>query len=392
MLLRLLPAQPWPLLKVIPTAPTLDALLSALQGGANAGHTIYDEQGNKYKLHLIPSGVLNPKATCVVGNGVVVHLPSLFDEIKGMKVRCCPCSTLVHAFVTHGAPSLCDTKCCFCCCCCPHFSCCIKSAEKAGCPARPMPHWAMPHRTCRTLACPALQERGVTLDGRLLISDRAHLLFDLHKEIDGAREAELAGTGKQVRTSALAVFRCPGQTQTSERWRCPTATSSLRHACSMQHADCHACSMLQAPGMRAAELARCTRCSLLWLHAPSSGGAAQQLRCHYPPLSHLLAAARLQIGTTKRGIGPAYSSKATRNGVRVGDLRRPEQFAGMCGWLAAAVGAGSAQAAGHCLAICDVMYVQCSCLPREFPSALLPKALSVPPRCCSLRPQTSCAS
>ena len=56
------------------------------QGGANAGHTIYDEQGNKYKLHLIPSGALNPKATCVVGNGVVVHLPSLFDEIRGMKV------------------------------------------------------------------------------------------------------------------------------------------------------------------------------------------------------------------------------------------------------------------------------------------------------------------
>ena len=31
------------------------------------------------------------------------------------------------------------------------------------------------------------------MEGRLLISDRAHLLFDLHKEIDGAREAELAG-------------------------------------------------------------------------------------------------------------------------------------------------------------------------------------------------------
>lgn len=43
-----------------------------------------------------------------------------------------------------------------------------------------------------------LQDRGINLEGRLLISDRAHLLFDLHKEIDGAREAELAGTGKQV--------------------------------------------------------------------------------------------------------------------------------------------------------------------------------------------------
>jgi len=68
-----------------------------------------------------------------------------------------------------------------------------------------------------------LKSQGVTVaPGRLLISDRAHLLFDLHKEVDGAREAELAGG---------------------------------------------------------------------------------------------------QIGTTKRGIGPAYASKATRNGARVGDLR-----------------------------------------------------------------------
>lgn len=38
----------------------------------------------------------------------------------------------------------------------------------------------------------------MSVEGRLLISDRAHMLFELHKEIDGAREAELAGTGKQV--------------------------------------------------------------------------------------------------------------------------------------------------------------------------------------------------
>ena len=35
--------------------------------------------------------------------------------------------------------------------------------------------------------------QGVAIDDRLLISDRAHLLFDLHKEIDGLREEELAG-------------------------------------------------------------------------------------------------------------------------------------------------------------------------------------------------------
>lgn len=132
-------------------------IVARAQGGANAGHTIYDSEGNKYKLHLIPSGILNPAATCVIGNGVVVHLPGLFEEIRGMK------------------------------------------------------------------------ERGVSVEGRLLISDRAHMLFELHKEIDGAREAELAGTGKQ-------------------------------------------------------------------------------------------------IGTTKRGIGPAYASKATRNGIRVGDLKRPKIF------------------------------------------------------------------
>jgi adenylosuccinate synthase len=33
-----------------------------------------------------------------------------------------------------------------------------------------------------------------------------------------------------------------------------------------------------------------------------------------------------KIGTTKRGIGPAYASKVVRNGIRVGELRRPESF------------------------------------------------------------------
>ena len=51
------------------------------QGGSNAGHTIYDADGTKYALHLIPSGILNRQAQCVIGNGVVVHLPGLFDEV-----------------------------------------------------------------------------------------------------------------------------------------------------------------------------------------------------------------------------------------------------------------------------------------------------------------------
>lgn len=46
-----------------------------IQGGANAGHTIYNNEGQKFALHLVPSGILNEKAVCVVGNGVVIHLP-----------------------------------------------------------------------------------------------------------------------------------------------------------------------------------------------------------------------------------------------------------------------------------------------------------------------------
>ncbi len=79
------------------------------QGGANAGHTIYDSSGKKYALHLVPSGILNENAQCVVGNGVVIHLPSLFEELATLK------------------------------------------------------------------------EQGASTEGRLIVSDRAHLLFDLHK-------------------------------------------------------------------------------------------------------------------------------------------------------------------------------------------------------------------
>ena len=56
-----------------------------VQGGANAGHTIYDSSGKKYALHLVPSGILNKTAQCVVGNGVVVHLPTLFEEIATLE-------------------------------------------------------------------------------------------------------------------------------------------------------------------------------------------------------------------------------------------------------------------------------------------------------------------
>jgi len=56
------------------------------QGGHNAGHTLLIG-GEKTVLHLIPSGILRDGVACVIGNGVVVHLPSLLQEIDELIVK-----------------------------------------------------------------------------------------------------------------------------------------------------------------------------------------------------------------------------------------------------------------------------------------------------------------
>ena len=81
------------------------------QGGGNAGHTVVVD-GEKYVLHLTPSGILRPGKVCVIGNGVVVDLQTLVEEID-------------------------------------HLS-----------------------------------QRGIEVGSKLLISDRAHLVFPYHKIID----------------------------------------------------------------------------------------------------------------------------------------------------------------------------------------------------------------
>jgi adenylosuccinate synthase len=124
------------------------------QGGNNAGHTVHIK-GQKYILHLIPSGILRPRKICVIGNGVVVDPVSLVGEIEG------------------------------------------------------------------------LRKLGIKIDGNLFLSETAHLVFPYHRELDAQREI-LKGKDK--------------------------------------------------------------------------------------------------IGTTKRGIGPAYGDKAARTGLRVIDLVNPELF------------------------------------------------------------------
>lgn len=56
------------------------------QGGNNAGHTI-EANGEVYKLQLMPSGILNPKTLCIIGNGVVVDPKVLLSEIDGMEAK-----------------------------------------------------------------------------------------------------------------------------------------------------------------------------------------------------------------------------------------------------------------------------------------------------------------
>ncbi len=88
-------------------------------GGANAGHTICvnkDGESKKFVFHLLPSGVLHEDKICIIGNGLVVHIPALLDEIHELK------------------------------------------------------------------------EKGIDLTGRLLLSDRAHIILNYHREIDRIQE------------------------------------------------------------------------------------------------------------------------------------------------------------------------------------------------------------
>jgi adenylosuccinate synthase len=127
------------------------------QGGNNAGHTVI-HAGQKYVLHLMPSGILRRGKICVIGNGVVVDPVALVAEIEGLR---------------------------------------------AG---------------------------GVTIGKNLLISDCAHLVLPYHRALDEQRE---------------------------------------------------------------------------------------------------LLKGKARIGTTKRGIGPAYGDKAARTGLRISDLMQPELFSKM---------------------------------------------------------------
>ncbi len=64
-------------------------IIVRFQGGANAGHTIINDYG-KFALHTLPSGVFYNHTTSVIGNGVALNIPVLFQEIKSIIDRNVP--------------------------------------------------------------------------------------------------------------------------------------------------------------------------------------------------------------------------------------------------------------------------------------------------------------
>ncbi|XP_027377825.1 adenylosuccinate synthetase isozyme 1 isoform X2 [Bos indicus x Bos taurus] len=117
--------------KVVDLLATDADVVSRCQGGNNAGHTVVVD-GKEYDFHLLPSGIINPKAVSFIGNGVVVHLPGLFEEAE--------------------------------------------KNEKKG-----LKDW----------------------EKRLVISDRAHLVFDFHQAVDGLQEVQRqAQEGKKFKNLA----------------------------------------------------------------------------------------------------------------------------------------------------------------------------------------------
>ncbi len=64
-------------------------IIVRFQGGANAGHTIVNDYG-KFALHTLPSGVFYSHTTSVIGNGVALNIPVLFNEIRSITDRNVP--------------------------------------------------------------------------------------------------------------------------------------------------------------------------------------------------------------------------------------------------------------------------------------------------------------
>ncbi|MFO0611202.1 MAG: adenylosuccinate synthase [Polyangiaceae bacterium] len=119
--------------KIVDLATERAEVVIRYAGGPNAGHTLVVGD-QRVVVRLVPSGILQPHARCIMGQGMVVDLAVLFGEID------------------------------------------------------------------------ALEQRGVSTKGRLIVADRAHLILPFHIEIDGLREAS-AKAGK-IGTTKKGIGPC----------------------------------------------------------------------------------------------------------------------------------------------------------------------------------------
>ena len=84
---------------LLATTESIDYVVRT-SGGHNAGHTIV-VNGEKFATHLLPSGILTPGCTAVIGNGVVVSPEALFRELDGLAARGVDVTRLVVSANAH---------------------------------------------------------------------------------------------------------------------------------------------------------------------------------------------------------------------------------------------------------------------------------------------------
>ena len=72
-------------------------IVARYQGGNNAGHTVVTEKG-KFILNLLPSGILHPEVTCVLGTGMVIDL----EKQLGHEIQCVSTGAEREKFVLKG--------------------------------------------------------------------------------------------------------------------------------------------------------------------------------------------------------------------------------------------------------------------------------------------------
>ena len=69
--------------KIIDVLADRAQVVARYQGGSNAGHTVINPFGT-FALHLVPSGIFNPNAKCIVGTGMAVNPTEMINEIQDL--------------------------------------------------------------------------------------------------------------------------------------------------------------------------------------------------------------------------------------------------------------------------------------------------------------------